>query len=84
MRRLVAVTRDEEQHHQQDEQNETEESNASENLSPASVNISGELVFHNQRVIQDLASTTKMLDLLDELLNMQDYTLSQIGTFAQG
>lgn len=85
MRRLVAVARDEEQHHQQDdEQNENEESNASENLLPASLNNSGELVFHNQRVIQDLASTTKMLDLLDELLNMQDYTLSQIGTFAQG
>ena len=84
MRRLVAVARDEEQHHQQDEQNENEESNVSENLLPASANNAGELVFHNQRAIQDLASTTKMLDLLDELLNMQDYTLSQIGTFAQG
>ena len=84
MRRLVAVARDEEQHHQQDEQNGNEESNQTENLLPASVNNPGELVFHNQRVVQDLASTTKMLDLLDELLNMQDYTLSQIGTFAQG
>lgn len=85
MRRLVAVARDEEQHHQQDdEQNENEEPNASENLLPASVNLSGELAFHNKRVYQDLASTTKMLDLLDELLNMQDYTLSQIGSFSQG
>lgn len=86
MRRLVAVARDEEeqQHQQDDGQNETEESNASENLLPASTNNLGELAFHNRRVYQDLASTTKMLDLLDELLNMQDYTLSQIGTFAQG
>ena len=86
MRRLVAIARDEEQHHQKDEQNhdENEESNTSENLLPISKNGSGELGFYNKRVYRDLASTTKMLDLLDELLNMQDYTLSQMGTFAQG
>lgn len=81
MRRLVAVARDEERHHQRDEQNENEES---ENFLPDVVESAGALAFHNQRAYQDLAATTKMLDLLDELLNMQDYTLSQIGTFAQG
>jgi hypothetical protein len=81
MRRLVAVARDEKEH-QQEEQNE--QSNDAENLSPIVKNDSNELEFYNPRVYQDLASTTKMLDLLDELLNMQDYTLSQMGTFAQG
>ena len=84
MRRLVAVARDDERHQQQeDEQRELEESSDAENLSPVAVN-NPALGFHNRRVYQDLASTTKMLDLLDELLNMQDYTLSQMGTFAQG
>ncbi len=81
MRRLVAVARDEEQHQQQEEQQE--QSNDAENFAPVAVN-NPALGFHNRRVYQDLSSTTKMLDLLDELLNMQDYTLSQMGTFAQG
>lgn len=81
MRQLVAVMRDEEQHHQNpDEENqETADENVNETanlLLPAN--------FHNQRALQDLEATTRMLDLLDELLGMQDYTLSQMGTFAQG
>ena len=39
---------------------------------------------YDQRALRDLEATTKMLDLLDEFLGMQDYTLSQMGTFAQG
>lgn len=81
MRRLVAVARDEKQHRQEEQDEPT---NESENLTPIAENNSNELDFYNRRVYQDLASTTKMLDLLDELLNMQDYTLSQMGTFAQG
>lgn len=84
MRRLVAVARDEERHQQQYEPDENEQTNEAENLSPAFKDDSNELDFYNQRVYRDLAATTKMLDLLDELLNMQDYTLSQMGTFAQG
>lgn len=86
MRRLVAVARDDEQHQQQkDERRESEESSeTSETTLTQTPTRENALAFHNQRVYQDLASTTKMLDLLDELLNMQDYTLSQIGTFAQG
>lgn len=84
MRRLVAVARNEEQHQQQEEQQEQEQSNDAENFVPVVKTNSNALGFHNQRVYQDLSSTTKMLDLLDELLNMQDYTLSQMGTFAHG
>ncbi|MGI8788216.1 MAG: hypothetical protein ACR2HG_10695 [Pyrinomonadaceae bacterium] len=85
MRRLVAVTRDEKQNHQQqsDEENQnTPNENADEkpnHLPAVSANN-----FYNQRAVQDLEATTRMLDLLDELLGMQDYTLSQMGTFAQG
>lgn len=32
----------------------------------------------------DLDRTARMLDVLEELLAMQDYTISQMGTFAQG
>lgn len=39
---------------------------------------------YDKKAIRDLEATTKMLDLLDEFLGMQDYTLSQMGTFAQG
>lgn len=81
MRQLVAVVRDDEEHHQhQDEEHQQPENEA--------LNENNELIlpseFHNQRALRDLEATTKMLDLLDELLGMQDYTLSQMGTFAQG
>jgi len=36
------------------------------------------------RVRAELGSTARMLDLLDELLAMQDYAVSQMGTFSQG
>ena len=32
----------------------------------------------------ELDRTARMLDILEELLAMQDYTISQMGTFAQG
>jgi hypothetical protein len=81
MRQLVAVMRDEEQHqHHHNEENQQPESE--------SANDNAELIlpseFQNQRALRDLEATTRMLDLLDELLGMQDYTLSQMGTFAQG
>lgn len=84
MRRLVAVMRDEEQHqHHHDEENQQPEMEfANENNENAELIMPSE--FQNQRALRDLEATTKMLDLLDELLGMQDYTLSQMGTFAQG
>ncbi|NOT46492.1 MAG: hypothetical protein HOP17_01900 [Acidobacteria bacterium] len=36
------------------------------------------------RAAVDLDRTARMLDVLEELLAMQDYTISQMGTFAQG
>ena len=85
MRRLVTVARDDEQHQQQDEQPpENEIAETVEEVNSIQPQRETSLGFHNQRVYQDLAAATKMLDLLDELLNMQDYTLSQIGSFSQG
>ena len=81
MRCLVAVARDEKQHQQEEQREQPDDV---ENILPAAQTDPNELEFYNPRVYKDLASTTKMLDLLDELLNMQDYTLSQMGTFAQG
>ena len=36
------------------------------------------------RAREELRSAAQMLDLLDEMLVMQDYAISQMGTFAQG
>jgi len=36
------------------------------------------------KAIGDIDKTARMLDILDEMLAMQDYTISQIGTFSQG
>lgn len=36
------------------------------------------------RARAELLSTVRLLDLLEELLAMQDYTVSQMGTFSQG
>lgn len=41
-----------------------------------------EAVLHRAR--HELHTTARMLDLLDEMLAMQDYTFSQMGTFSQG
>lgn len=36
------------------------------------------------RATSELDRTSRMLDILDEMLAMQDYTISQIGSFSQG
>lgn len=36
------------------------------------------------RATGELDKAARMLDILDEMLAMQDYTISQIGTFSQG
>jgi hypothetical protein len=36
------------------------------------------------RAAEELQCAARMIDLLEELLAMQDYTISQMGTFAQG
>ncbi len=85
MRQIVAVMRDDEQRQQSNEDNHDaeNENNPTEILSPDSSSDAA-AKFYNRRALRDLQATTKMLDMLDELLGMQDYTLSQMGTFAQG
>ncbi|MCD9185732.1 MAG: hypothetical protein LUM44_04825 [Pyrinomonadaceae bacterium] len=39
---------------------------------------------HITRATGELDKAARMLDILDEMLAMQDYTISQIGTFSQG
>lgn len=82
MRQLVAVMRDEEQHQHQHPEHENQEQEAESANEMTNMILPSD--FRNQRALRDLEATTKMLDLLDELLGMQDYTLSQMGTFAQG
>jgi hypothetical protein len=83
MRRLAALMRDEEnesENHSDQENQDTEQEANSEtaNLLPSAA------AFYNDKAYRDLAATTKMLDLLYELLSMQDYTLSQMATRAEG
>ena len=49
--------------------------------------ISGPTAFDPEQLSKaaaDLDRAARMLDVLEELLAMQDYTISQMGTFAQG
>jgi hypothetical protein len=78
MQLLVAVMRDEKEKRETQGEENRETENDSQELLPTNA------LVYNQRAVHDLESATKMLDLLDELLGMQDYTLSQMGTFAQG
>lgn len=77
MRSLVTVMRDEKEKHQSRDEEPSAENDSAE-ISSITANS------YNPRAVHDLEATTRMLDLLDELLGMQDYTLSQMGTFAQG
>lgn len=81
MRRLVAVMREDERQ-KPDEENKDEE-----NKDAAAATVQPRITMasvYPQSAVRDLETTTRMLDLLDELLGMQDYTLSQMGTFTQG
>jgi hypothetical protein len=83
MRRLAAVMRD-------DEKNENHSDAENQDAEQEAVNIETTNVlpavskFYNDKAYRDLAATTRMLDLLYELLSMQDYTLSQMATRADG
>jgi hypothetical protein len=43
-----------------------------------------ELESQRERALGELNTAAQMLDLLQELLAMQDYTISQMGTFSKG
>lgn len=82
MRRLAAVMRDEEESEKhQDAENQDAEQE--ENIETTN-NLPQVSKFYNDKAYRDLAATTRMLDLLYELLSMQDYTLSQMATRADG
>lgn len=60
---------------------EQEQSFADELAEPARPALAEE---HAERARVELGSAAQMLDLLSELLAMQDYAISQMGTFSQG
>ena len=85
-RRLAQVVR-----RQRDQQNGEQDGNDADQqereesfvamLTEGSVELSEEQV---NRATEELVTMARMLDLLDEMLNLQDYTFSQMGSFAQG
>ncbi len=82
MRRLARFLREERDNENSDEQhkeNRREESFLEVITEPLMLEES-----EVGRAIDELGRTARMLDVLDELLAMQDYTISQIGTFSQG
>lgn len=79
MRRLARFLREREQS-DEGESNESDRESftemISEPLEPNQIQMT--------KAIGDIDKTARMLDILDEMLAMQDYTISQIGTFSQG
>lgn len=81
LRRLAHLLRREERHHQEDAADEEEPQSFTDALLDEPLMLDEA---QRERVHHELGSAARMLDLLDELLAMQDYTLSQMGTFSQG
>lgn len=79
MRRLARFLRDEKDQREQGGQEEDEQGFLEAINGPSELKAAG-LV----RAIEELGKTAKMLDVLDELLALQDYTISQMGTFSKG
>jgi len=79
MRRLARFLRDREQSGEGESNEPDRESFTemiSEPLEPNQIQMT--------KAIGEIDKTARMLDILDEMLAMQDYTISQIGTFSQG
>lgn len=83
IRNFVTMLNDSRRNNQE---NSDEDQSENETETPAQLRSanSDSLELYNQRSVKELEAATLMLDLLDEFLGMQDYTLSQMGTFAQG
>ena len=80
MRRLARFLRDEKDNQEQNEEEREREESFLEVVSEP-------LMLEERQVgraIDELGRTARMLDVLDEMLAMQDFTISQIGTFSQG
>lgn len=80
MRRLALVLREE---RDKDSNNGSEE-NGNEEPYSSSTEIALLDNVPLDYATSELGRAARMLDLLDELLAMQDYTISQMGTFSQG
>ncbi len=81
MRRLARYLRD--RRDEREENNDTDEFERESFLAVISDPVE---LDQNQisRATKELEKTALMLNILDEMLAMQDYTISQIGTFSQG
>lgn len=80
MRRLAHLLRREHDHRDGNQQRDEEGSFAEELFESGAPLDEAQ----RERARAELGNAARMLDLLDELLAMQDYTLSQMGTFSQG
>lgn len=78
MRRLARYLRD-----QKDENEENHEFDRESFLEVISESVELDRA-HIQRAANELDKAARMLDILDEMLTMQDYTISQMGTFTHG
>lgn len=86
LRRLAYLLRREQDEGQQQQQGASDDG-ATEDDSHAQENLPALSTLDQARVEtarRELGQTARMLDLLDELLTMQDYTISHMGTFSQG
>ncbi|MEP6925316.1 MAG: hypothetical protein ABI954_12690 [Pyrinomonadaceae bacterium] len=83
-RRLAKFVR-RERDQQNGEQEDTEQQQREESfislLTEGGMELSPDQV---NRATDELVTMARMLDLLDEMLNLQDYTFSQMGSFSQG
>ncbi len=81
MRHLARVLRRDERSRDDEDAAADEQRGFAEELSEDLVVIDDQ---QRERASNELVSAARMLDLLDELLAMQDYTLGQMGSFAHG
>ena len=81
MRRLARFLREERDNQDNEEQRREEERESFMEVVTEPLALEESQV---GRAIDELGRTARMLDVLDEMLAMQDYTISQIGTFSQG
>lgn len=79
MRRLARFLREREQSDEGENSESDRESFTEMIAEPIEINQT-QLI----KAVGDIDKTARMLDILDEMLAMQDYTISQIGTFSQG
>lgn len=86
MRRLAHLMRRERdgQRGDTDEDSHDDDSALPARLGPAAAAAGPHDEAQRARARAELGSAARMLDLLDELLAMQDYAVSQMGTFSQG